>query len=165
MFRTIRTLMSLVVLVAVVWWTFTYRIGDSTVAEHLERIGETPEAKGLIDGAKTRIDPVLDEAKQRMIGEYIEAPTAPDPAQTNRANNAVLVTATVGQPNPQPSPTDDRSAANQEEGDKLEDGSDSSVRAIKPDDAKPTLAPDDAKPTPANAADDAKPTLANAADD
>lgn len=79
MFRTVRTLISLFVLVAVVWWTFTYRIGDSTVAEHLEHIGDTPEAKGLIDGAKHRLDPMLDEAKQRMIGEYIEAPTAQAP--------------------------------------------------------------------------------------
>jgi len=78
----------LVVLVAIVWWTFTYRVGDSTVAEHLERIGDTPEAKGLIDGAKTRIDPVLDEAKQRMIGEYIEAPTAPDSTPRPRVNDA-----------------------------------------------------------------------------
>ncbi len=79
MFRTIRTLISLVVLVALVWWTFTYRIGGSTVAEHLERIGDTPEAKGLVNGAKTRLDPVLDEAKQRMIGEYVEAPTKRSP--------------------------------------------------------------------------------------
>lgn len=52
------------------------RLGRRTFAEHMDRIGETREAKELVDGTRSTIDPLLEEAKQRVLGEHVEAPTA-----------------------------------------------------------------------------------------
>jgi len=71
----LRTAISLLFLCLMVWCSFTVPLGQRTLAEHTDRIGETREARELIKGARGRINPVLDEAKARLLGEYVEAPT------------------------------------------------------------------------------------------
>ena len=73
-----RTLVSLAFLVAVVWFTFSVKLGARTLAEHVDRIGQTPAARDLIDGTRSTVNPALDEAKRRILGEYVEAPTYVD---------------------------------------------------------------------------------------
>ncbi|MDC0718548.1 hypothetical protein [Nannocystis bainbridge] len=70
-----RTLLSLVFLVAVLWASCTVKLGAFTLSEHVDRIGETPQAKDLLDGTRGRISPMLEDMKQRIFGEYVEAPT------------------------------------------------------------------------------------------
>jgi hypothetical protein len=71
----LRTLVSVAFLVVVLWGAFTIKLGDRTFADHVDRIGETQEAKALLDGARARVRPALEEVKQRVLGEYVEAPT------------------------------------------------------------------------------------------
>lgn len=75
MLGPLRTLVSVAFLVVVLWAAFTVRLGDRTFADHVDRIGETEEAKALLDGARGRVRPALEEVKQRVLGEYVEAPT------------------------------------------------------------------------------------------
>ncbi|PCC70909.1 hypothetical protein [Nannocystis exedens] len=70
-----RTLLSLVFLVAILWASCTVKLGAYTLSEHVDRIGETPQAKELLDGTRGRISPMLEDMKQRIFGEYVEAPT------------------------------------------------------------------------------------------
>lgn len=70
-----RTLLSLVFLVAILWASCTVKLGTYTLSEHVDRIGETPQAKELLDGTRGRISPMLEDMKQRIFGEYVEAPT------------------------------------------------------------------------------------------
>ena len=79
-FRPLRALLSLALLVFVVWAAFKLPLGERTFAEHMDRIGQTPQAQELVDGARQRVNPVIEEAKDRMLGEYIEAPTHADVA-------------------------------------------------------------------------------------
>lgn len=71
----LRTAISLLFLSLLVYCSFTVPLGSRTLAEHVDRIGETREARELIRGARGRINPVLEEAKGRVLGEYVEAPT------------------------------------------------------------------------------------------
>lgn len=71
----LRTAISLLFLSLLVYCSFTVPLGPRTLAEHVDRIGETREARELIRGARGRINPVLEEAKGRLLGEYVEAPT------------------------------------------------------------------------------------------
>ena len=72
-----RTVLSLVLLAALLWASCTVKLGRFTLAEHVDRIGETDEAKALLAGTRGKIAPVLEDMKQRIFGEYVEAPTAP----------------------------------------------------------------------------------------
>ena len=70
-----RTVLSFVVLAAVLWASCTVKLGRYTLAEHVDRIGGTDEAKALLAGTRGKIQPVLEDMKQRILGEYVEAPT------------------------------------------------------------------------------------------
>lgn len=72
-----RTVLSLVLLAALLWASCTVKLGRFTLAEHVDRIGETDEAKALLAGTRGKIAPVLEDMKQRIFGEYVEAPTSP----------------------------------------------------------------------------------------
>lgn len=75
MLGPLRTLISVTFLVLLLWAAFSVKLGRLTFADHVDRIGQTPEARELIDGARSRVRPTLDEVKQRLLGEYVEAPT------------------------------------------------------------------------------------------
>lgn len=75
MLGPLRTLISVAFLVISLWAAFTIKLGRFTFAEHIDRIGQTEEAKELLDGTRSRVSPGLEEVKQRMFGEYVEAPT------------------------------------------------------------------------------------------
>jgi hypothetical protein len=83
----LRTLVSVAFLAVLVWGAFAIKLGDRTFADHMDRIGETEEAKALLEGARGRVRPALEEFKMRVIGEYVEAPTfvpAGEPAAPRR---------------------------------------------------------------------------------
>ncbi len=75
MLGPLRTLISVAFLAMFLWAAFTVKLGRMTFADHVDRIGQTPEAKELLDSARSRVGPTLDEVKQRVFGEYVEAPT------------------------------------------------------------------------------------------
>lgn len=75
MFRPVRTLISLAFVAASIWFAFNVPLGVKTLAQHLDAIGETAQARELMDGTRDTVNPVLDEAKQRLLGERVEAPT------------------------------------------------------------------------------------------
>jgi len=75
MLGPLRTLISVAFLAVSLWAAFTIKLGRFTFAEHIDRIGQTDEARELIDGTRSRVSPGLEEVKQRMFGEYVEAPT------------------------------------------------------------------------------------------
>jgi hypothetical protein len=74
-FRTLRTLATLAIVGGLLWGAFTLRLGSKTFAEHIDSIGETAEAKELLDGTRSTVNPALEDAKERVLGEYVEAPT------------------------------------------------------------------------------------------
>ncbi len=67
--------MSLIALGFVAWCAFSVPLGARTFAEHLGRIGQTPEARELLDGTRDSVVPVVKKATERVLGEYVEAPT------------------------------------------------------------------------------------------
>ncbi|MCA9684009.1 MAG: hypothetical protein KC457_17545 [Myxococcales bacterium] len=75
MFRPLHTLTSLVLLALGLWAAFAVDLGGKTFAEHIDTISETPEAQELLDGARSRINPALHDVRDRVLGEYVEAPT------------------------------------------------------------------------------------------
>ena len=75
MLGPVRTAISVAFIAGLVWFSFSVKLGDKTLAQHVDRISETSEAKDLAEGARDRLNPTLEDAKQRILGEYIEAPT------------------------------------------------------------------------------------------
>ncbi len=65
----------MVVLVGGLWAAFAVELGDKTFAEHIDTISETPEAKQLVEDTRATINPALAEVRDRVLGEYVEAPT------------------------------------------------------------------------------------------
>jgi hypothetical protein len=74
-FQPLRTVISLAVLAGALWAAFTVDLGGRTFAEHVDTISETPEAEQLVEGTRSRINPALQEVRDRVLGEYVEAPT------------------------------------------------------------------------------------------
>lgn len=62
-------------LIGSLWCSFQVPLGKLTFAQHMDRIGRTPEAEELLHGTRAAVSPMLEEATQRLLGEYIEAPT------------------------------------------------------------------------------------------
>lgn len=83
-----RTVLSLVFLVAILWASCTVKLGAFTLAEHVDRIGETEQAQELLDGTRGRISPVLEDMKTRIFGEYVEAPTRAPKASSKQERPA-----------------------------------------------------------------------------
>lgn len=75
MFRPVRTAISFAMLGVALWAAFAIDLGGHTFAEHIDTISDTPEAKQLIDGTRSTINPALQEVRDRVLGEYVEAPT------------------------------------------------------------------------------------------
>jgi hypothetical protein len=80
--RLARSLIGLMVLSLMIWCSFKVPLGRRTFAEHIDRIGQTEEARELLDSTRHTLTPVFRDATDRMLGEYIEAPTAAIPART-----------------------------------------------------------------------------------
>ena len=75
MFGTLRSLMTVAICGGLLWGAFTVKLGRKTLAEHVDSISETKEAQDLIQGTRKTVNPVLEDAKERVLGEYVEAPT------------------------------------------------------------------------------------------
>jgi hypothetical protein len=82
----VRTLISLFFVSTLVWCSFTVPLGGRTFAEHIDRIGQTHEAKDLMQGTRARLTPILEEMKHRLLGEYVEAPTFDPPGAPTPPN-------------------------------------------------------------------------------
>ena len=102
MFQPLRTAISLAVLAGAVWAAFTVDLGGRTFAEHVDTISETPEAEQLIEGTRSKINPALQEVRDRVLGEYVEAPTwipeageAPKPPRAAQAPRREATEASV----------------------------------------------------------------------
>ncbi|GEM_PF-1292589 len=74
-FRLLRSFASIALFGCLMWAAFTVKLGSKTFAEHIDSISDTREAKELMEGTRITVNPVLDEAKERVLGEYVEAPT------------------------------------------------------------------------------------------
>lgn len=81
----IRSVLSIALLLGAVWCSFNVPLGERTFAEHMDRIGQTPEAVELIEGSRQTVSPMIEEATHRVLGEYVEAPTslAQEPTHVN----------------------------------------------------------------------------------
>ena len=100
-----RGVLGLGLLVGSVWCSFHVPLGERTFSEHVDRIGQTPEARELLDGSRSTLSPVLEEATHRMLGEYVEAPTrlhSDDPMAPASAT-AEAVPESAGPPRPRSS--------------------------------------------------------------
>jgi hypothetical protein len=97
-FQPLRTAISLAVLAGALWAAFTVDLGGRTFAEHVDTISQTPEAENLIEGTRSRINPALQEIRDRVLGEYVEAPTwIPDAdAPAKRDADATVPASTLG---------------------------------------------------------------------
>jgi hypothetical protein len=100
-FQPLRTAISLAVLAGALWAAFTVDLGGRSFAEHVDTISETPEAEQLIEGTRSRINPALQEVRDRVLGEYVEAPTwIPDAGEAAKApkyeRDATVTASTLG---------------------------------------------------------------------
>ncbi len=75
MLGAIRNLILLVLVLGFVWFAFSVPLGNKTLAQHVDQISETREAKALVDGTRAKVNPVLEDLESRILGEHIEAPT------------------------------------------------------------------------------------------
>ena len=73
--RLMRSLLSVALLIGGLWAMFSVDLGGQTFAEHMDTISETPEAQQLVEGTRSRVNPALEELRDRLLGEYVEAPT------------------------------------------------------------------------------------------
>lgn len=87
-YSLLRPLISLAFIIGSLWLACTVKLGGRTLAEHVDRIGQTPEAHDLIEGTRAKVNPVLQEATDRMLGEHIEAPTRAEPEDARANANA-----------------------------------------------------------------------------
>lgn len=74
-FRPLRSLLSVALLLGGLWAMFSVDLGGMTFAEHMDTISETPQAQQLVEGTRERVNPALGELRDRLLGEYVEAPT------------------------------------------------------------------------------------------
>jgi hypothetical protein len=82
----LRAGVGLMLIALTLWCAFRVPLGRRTFAEHADRIGETPEARELVESTRGALSPMLEDATQRMLGEHIEAPTGPTTAPPPPAN-------------------------------------------------------------------------------
>ena len=81
MLKPLKMLVTLAALALCVWACFSVRLGSRTLAEHADAIGQTPEAAALIAGTRETINPALERARERVLGEYVTAPTYLEPGE------------------------------------------------------------------------------------
>lgn len=74
-FRPLRAAIGVGVLGLLLWAAFAIDLGGKTFADHVDTISETPEAQELIEGARSTVNPALSDVRDRVLGEYVEAPT------------------------------------------------------------------------------------------
>lgn len=87
--KAVRSLISVLFIAGGVYVTFAVPLaGGRTLAQHVDQIGQTPEAEELLDDARESINPALDEVKQRVLGEYVEAPTTISGAEGSAGTGA-----------------------------------------------------------------------------
>lgn len=65
----IRNLFIAGLLISGLWAAATVPLGNRTLAEHFKAIGQTSEAKELVQGAKSKIEPSLGKIKSVVLGE------------------------------------------------------------------------------------------------
>lgn len=68
-------MLSVALLLGGLFAMFSIDLGGLTFAEHMDTISETPEAQELVEGTRSRLNPALQELRDRVLGEYVEAPT------------------------------------------------------------------------------------------
>ena len=64
MFRLIRWLFSIAVLVAFIWFGSTVQLGNHTLFGHIASIWHSKETQDAVKGIKDKAKPVLDKAKK-----------------------------------------------------------------------------------------------------
>ena len=74
--RSTRLVILLGLMLGGAWFAFVVPLGDRTLSEHIDAISQTPEARGLVKGTRETLQPLVDEARDRILGEYVAAPTA-----------------------------------------------------------------------------------------
>lgn len=82
MVRLIKLLLGLATLVAFVWFGANVSLGSRTLFEHLQAIGQTHEARDLLEGARDSARPftrpLLDSVRKRLASAA-RAPSATSP--------------------------------------------------------------------------------------
>jgi hypothetical protein len=73
MFRLLRFLISLGLLVAFVWFGMTVPLGKHTLFGHAGRIFDSQEAKDLVDGTKEAAKPAAEKVKRAVRAGVDEA--------------------------------------------------------------------------------------------
>ncbi len=65
----VKLLLGTVAAIAFVWFGANVELGGRTLFEHLQRIGQSREARDLASGARERGAPLVQEAKSRLVGD------------------------------------------------------------------------------------------------
>lgn len=68
----IRNLFIAALLISGLYAAATVPLGERTLAEHIKAIGQTKEAKDLIEGTKSKLGPAASKLKDSVIGEVKE---------------------------------------------------------------------------------------------
>jgi hypothetical protein len=77
MLRLLRLLAYLAVLVAVVWFGSTVKLGKYTLFDHIQNIWKTHESQELVDGTKGKVGDLVDRASDKVVHRMGKGVTAP----------------------------------------------------------------------------------------
>jgi hypothetical protein len=77
MFRFLRLVIYLGVLVAFIWFGTTVELGNRTLFGHIQNIWKTHESQELVDGTKGKVGDLVERASDKVskgIGKNVTAP-------------------------------------------------------------------------------------------
>ncbi len=79
MLRLLRLVAYLVVLVALVWFGATVKLGKYTLFDHVQNIWKTQESRELVEGTKGKVGDLVNRASDRVVkgvGKNVTAPAS-----------------------------------------------------------------------------------------
>ncbi len=85
MFRLLRLLIYLGVMVGVFWFGSTVKLGKYTLVEHVQNIWRTNESRELVDGTKGKVGDLVNRASDKVVNRMGKSVTAP---ATSRGESA-----------------------------------------------------------------------------
>ena len=65
MFRLLRLVISLAMLLGFIWFGMTVKLGSKTLFEHIAAIGKSKETKDLVEGTKEAAKPVIERVEHK----------------------------------------------------------------------------------------------------
>jgi hypothetical protein len=77
MFRFLKLLLYLGILVGFIWFGRSVKLGQRTLFQHVQNIWQTHESQELVDGTKGKVGELVDRASNEVTKDFGKNVTAP----------------------------------------------------------------------------------------